>query len=271
MTSAEQGKAFLGAAGTWGVAGSTYDRFSAHFADALSHCVQRLAPKPGERVLDVATGTGWSARLAALRGARVTGLDYSETLIHSAREIAEGQGLHITFDVGDAQALPYADGQFDGVMSTFGVIFAGDPVLAAHELGRVCRSGGRIALAVWAREGSVSTLGREVLSKFSPRTTDAVPPSPYEWGSQVRLQDLLGADFELQFEEASTVLREPDGEAVWELWQDTHGPTVSRLSHLDEATIADYKRAFVAFHERYRTDCGISMPREYLVVLGTRK
>lgn len=271
MASGDRNKELLRAATTWGVAGSNYEGFSAHFADALSHCVQRLAPRAGEAVLDVATGTGWTARLAAARGASVTGLDFSEELVASAREIAEQQALDITFEVGDAQALPYADSRFDAVISTFGVIFAGDPTQAAAEIARVCRPGGRLALAVWARNGTVATLAREVLAKFSPPPPDPPPPSPFDWGTAARLQQLLGADFELKVEEASTVLREPSGDAVWQLWLDTHGPTVTRVSKLDPDTATAFKNAFVEFHEQYRTELGISMPREYLVAVGTRK
>ena len=271
MAERNQYPELLGAAATWGVAGTTYEGFSAHFADALSHCVQRLAPRAGESILDVATGTGWTARLAALRGAKVTGVDYSEELVASAQAIAKQHHLCIEFDVGDAQCLPYRDGQFDAVISTFGVIFARDPVRAANELARVCRSGGRIALTVWASNGSVASLAREVLAKFSPLPPGPPPASPFAWGSEARLQELLGDEFDLKVEEATSVLREPDGEAVWELWLNTHGPTVTRVSKLDAETAAAFKNAFVSFHERYRTELGISMSREYLVAVGTRR
>ena len=134
-------------ASSWGVASSAYEKFSEDFSDALYHCVQRLDPQKGEVVLDVATGTGWTARLAAARGANVTGLDFSEDLIVAAREIADRQGLQIQLDVGDALRLPYADGHFDAVASTFGVIFASPHEIAARELAGVCRPGGRLALA----------------------------------------------------------------------------------------------------------------------------
>jgi SAM-dependent methyltransferase len=206
-----------------------------------------------------------------LRGAKVTGLDYSESLVASAQEIAKQRGLDIEFDVGDAQALPYPDGHFDAVISTFGVIFTGEPERAAKELARVCRPGGRLALAVWTRNGSIATMAREVIAKFSPPPPNPRPPSPFAWGTEARLEELLGAEFDLKIEEASTVLREPDGESVWQLWLDTHGPTVTRVNKLDADTVTAFKNAFVAFHEQYRTELGISMPREYLVAVGTRR
>jgi ubiquinone/menaquinone biosynthesis C-methylase UbiE len=271
MTENTQKTGLLTAAATWGVAGSTYERFSEHFADALAHCVQRLAPSEGEAVLDVATGTGWTARLAAARGARVSGIDYGEELILAARELAQRQGLDIVFDVGDAHALPYPDNNFDAVVSTFGVIFAGNPEQAARELARVCRPGGRLGLAVWSKDGAIATLARKVLAKFSPPLPQPRPPSPYAWGTEARMTELLGSAFELQFEHSITMLREPDGDAVWRLWLDTHGPTVTRVNKLDPESRAAFKKAFVDFHEQYRTALGISMPREYIVAVGVRK
>ncbi len=103
-------------ASSWGVTGAAYERFSEHFADALFHCAQRLAPRPGESLLDVATGTGWTARIAAARGAHVTGIDYSEEMIVAARKIAQHCGVTITFDVGDAHQLPYPDNSFDAII-----------------------------------------------------------------------------------------------------------------------------------------------------------
>ncbi|MDH5394597.1 MAG: class I SAM-dependent methyltransferase [Gammaproteobacteria bacterium] len=146
-----------------------HDRFSEDFSDALQHCVRRLNPKPDEWVLDVATGTGGSARLAATKGCRVIGLDYSEVLIKAARTLALDRHLNIQFDVGDAQQLPYADQSFDAVMSTFGVMFAAKPELVASELARVCKPGGRLALAVWHSDCTLARLSREVVLPFSPK------------------------------------------------------------------------------------------------------
>jgi len=114
-------------------------------------------------------------------------------------------------------------------------------------------------------------LAREVIAKFSPPPPNPPPPSRFAWGTEARLEELLGAEFDLKVEEASTVLREPDGESVWQLWLDTHGPTVTRVNKLDADTATAFRNAFVAFHEQYRTELGISMPREYLVAVGTRR
>jgi len=259
------------AASSWGATGGSYERFSEDFADALYHCVQRLDPRPGEKVLDVATGTGMVARYAATRGAAVTGMDFSEELILAARAIAPRHRLEIKFDVGDAHDLPYSDESFDAVISTFGVIFAGRPEVAAKELARVCRPNGRLALAVWASNGTLATLAREVFARFSPPPPDPPPPSPYAWGNELRMRELLETDFELQFEHASTILRAPDGDAVWRLWNEAHGLTVSRMKALDDEGQKAFRSAFIAFHDQFRTDAGIAMPRDYIVAIGSRR
>lgn len=256
-------------ASSWGVTGAAYERFSAHFADALFHCAQRLAPKPGESILDIATGTGWTARILAEKGAKVTGIDYSEDLIVAARKIAKQRGLSISFDVGDAHQLPYPDNCFDAVISTFGVIFVNQPEVAAREIVRVCRPGGRLALAVWSSDCILEKLVKEVFSVYSPPPKNP-PPSPYAWGSEARLNELLGESFDLKFEHGSTILREPDGESVWQLWRESHGLTVTRLSALDGESQNAFRDAFIEFHNRYNTDLGIAMPRDYIIAVGTK-
>lgn len=255
---------------SWGATGAAYEKFSEHFADALAHCVQRLVPQPGESILDVATGTGWTARLLAERGAGVTGIDYSESLIVAAREIARYRGLPVSFDVGDAHQLPYPDNDFDAVISTFGVIFVSQPEIAARELARVCRSGGRLALSVWSRDCTLRKLAKEVFSIFSPPAIDP-PPSPYAWGDEARLNELFGDYFDLRFERGSTILRAPDSESVWKLWKRAHGLTVTRLDALDEESRIAFRDAFIEFHDRYKTDLGIAMPRDYIIVVGTKR
>ena len=138
-------------------------------------------------------------------------------------------------------------------------------------MARVCRPGGRLALTVWMKQGTLADLGREVFTVYSPPPSDPPAPSPYAWGSEDRLNELFGSDFDLRIEPGCTVLREPDGESIWELWKQTHGLTATRLGALDEETRIAFKQAFIEFHEKYRTDHGISMPRDYLVVIGTRQ
>ena len=141
------------AAAVWGRGGKDYDEVSFAISDALAHAAQRLNARAGERILDVATGTGWSARNVARRGAVVTGVDISPELLAAASDLSQHIRPPIEFRLADAERLPFDDGAFDGVISTFGVMFAINQEAAAAELTRVCRSGGRLVLATWAPAG----------------------------------------------------------------------------------------------------------------------
>ena len=117
----------------------TYDAISKGIADSIEHAVLRLDPRPGERILDLATGTGWTSRLVARRGATVIGADIATDLLAAARANATAAGLSIDYQVGDAERLPFKDGEFDAVISTCGVMFASRPEKAAREMARVER------------------------------------------------------------------------------------------------------------------------------------
>ena len=135
----------------WG--NGPYERITNTIRDIHSVVIERIDPKPGERVLDAATGTGAVALLAAERDADVIGMDIAPALIDTARELAAEKDVTVQFEIGDAEAMSYEDESFDAVTSTCGVMFAPDHAAMAGELGRVTRSGGRIALACWTPEG----------------------------------------------------------------------------------------------------------------------
>ncbi|MNM36101.1 Ubiquinone/menaquinone biosynthesis C-methyltransferase UbiE [compost metagenome] len=141
-----------------------------------------------EQVLDVAAGNGNATLAAARRGCLVTSTDYVPELLKRGEERARAEHLNVTFQVADAEALPFADGTFDAVISTFGVMFTPDQAQAAQELARVCRSAGRIGLANWTPQGFVGqmfkTLGRHV-----PPPAGALPPS--RWGDEEQLRVLF--------------------------------------------------------------------------------
>ena len=124
------------AATMWGRGGKDYDEVSFAISDALAHAAQRLNARAGERILDVATGTGWSARNVARGGAVVTGVDISPELLAAARDLSGHIRPPIEFRLADAEQLPFDNGAFDGIISTFGVMFAINQVAAAAELGR---------------------------------------------------------------------------------------------------------------------------------------
>jgi ubiquinone/menaquinone biosynthesis C-methylase UbiE len=142
------------AAATWGAGGLAYDRVSENILDAIDHLVARVAPQPGENCLDVATGTGWTARRIKRRGANVIGIDIGAGVIEAAKELA----ADIDFRVGDAEQLDFPDEAFDIVTSTFGVMFVARPEEAARELARVCKRGGRLGICTWPPADTVEGL-----------------------------------------------------------------------------------------------------------------
>lgn len=254
----------------WSSGGDAYDAISRQIGTALEHCVARLDPRPGETILDLATGTGWTSRLVAQRGADVVGADIAGDLLAAASERAKKEGLEIDYQIGDAEKLPFADEQFDGVISTFGVMFASRPEAAARELARVCRRGGRIALATWLPDSSVFKMFL-VMRPFMPAPPSPAPPSPFEWGNTDRVRELLSDHFDLHFEEGVATYFDRDGAAIWEAFVAGYGPTKALAKSLDEVRRRDLKQAFIAFHENYRTELGIRVPRQYLITLGKRK
>jgi SAM-dependent methyltransferase len=258
------------AAATWNAGGQHYDRISQTIADSIEHCVIRLWPQPGEHVLDVATGTGWTARRVAARGATVIGIDLGADLIEAARAAASEARLKIDFRVGDAEKLPFEDQSFDVVISTCGVMFVRNPEAAAAELARVCKKGGRVGLTTWPPDGTVSGLFK-VMKPYMPEPPSPPPPSPFDWGIRERVKQLLGSSFDLRFETGTTVLREPSGLVVWELFVAGYGPTKSLAASLDPQRREHLKRDFIAYHDGFKTELGVAMPRDYLVTIGIRK
>lgn len=256
-------------AAVWSAGGRDYEEISRGIADALEHCVLRLNPQPGERILDLATGTGWTSRILARRGAAVTGVDIAVDLLDVARARADAEHLPIRYDLGDAEQLPYDDGAFDAVVSTFGVMFASRPEAAAAEIARVCRTDGRIALTTWTPEGNVHELFA-IMKRFMGAPSPSAPPSPFEWGRVERIRQLLGRAFMLRFEEGTSFYREPSSDAAWQTFSRGYGPTRSLVASLDTDRRAALRADFTAFHAGFDTELGISVPRAYWLTVGTR-
>ncbi|HWL67897.1 MAG TPA: class I SAM-dependent methyltransferase, partial [Geminicoccus sp.] len=145
--------------------------------------------RAGTRVLDVAAGNGNATLAAARRWCEVTSTDYVPALLDRAAERAEAERLPVTFKAADAEDLPFADGSFDAVLSTFGVMFTPDHARAAAELARVCRPGGRIGLANWTPDGFIGQLFKLIGRHVAP------PPGlrpPSLWGTRTHLAELFG-------------------------------------------------------------------------------
>jgi SAM-dependent methyltransferase len=202
------------------------------FEPGAAEFIARLGLGARESVLDVACGTGNLAIPAARAGARVTGLDIAPNLIAQARLEARMAGLPIAFDVGDAEALPYGEGQFDTTVTMFGAMFAPRPERAAAELVRVTRPGGRIAMANWTPGGFVGRLLRAHTTVVPP---PAGVPSPLLWGDE----DTVRARFGERVASLSCARRTLElrfsfpPAAVTELFATCYGPTVATLRATD--------------------------------------
>jgi ubiquinone/menaquinone biosynthesis C-methylase UbiE len=144
-----------------------------------------------ERVLDVAAGNGNATLAAARRGCKVTSTDYVASLLDRGAERARAEQVDVKFQVADAEALPFENGSFDAVLSTFGVMFAPDQAKSASELARVCRSGGRIGLANWTPDSMVGQMFK-VLGRQLPPPPGVQPPSL--WGVEEHVRSLFGRE-----------------------------------------------------------------------------
>ena len=256
-------------AAVWSSGGTHYNEISRGIADSIEHSVFRLDPKPGERILDLSTGTGWTSRVVARRGASVTGVDIASDLLDAARAAAAAEGLRIDYRLGDAESLPFEDGAFDAVVSTVGVMFATRPEAAAAELTRVCRKGGRIALTTWTPDGNVFGMF-SVMKRYMPAPPTPAPRSPFEWGRVERVRALLGDGFDLRFERATSFYREPSAEAAWTTFSTGYGPAKSLAMSLDPNRLEQFRDDFIAFHKTFATELGICVPRDYLLTVGVR-
>ncbi|MFI6988319.1 class I SAM-dependent methyltransferase [Nonomuraea wenchangensis] len=145
---------------------------------------------PGDRVLDVAAGSGNAAIPAALAGASVVAGDLTPELLEAGRALAAQRGAEVEWEQADAEALPYADGEFDTVMSCVGVMFAPHHQASADELVRVCRPGGTIGLINWTPEGFIGQMFAAMKPYVAPPPPGAQPPPL--WGSEGHVRALLG-------------------------------------------------------------------------------
>jgi SAM-dependent methyltransferase len=249
-----------------------YQNITDTLTDIHERVVERLDPQPGETWLDLATGTGAVAELAARRGARVTGLDLAPALIETAVERAREQQLEIDYVVGDCEALELEDASFDLLSSTCGQMFAPDHAATARELTRVVRPGGRIALANWRPDAGVHDLFK-LMAPFQPAPPPAGAGMPFDWGREEHVRDLLGDGFELTFEEHVSTVRLESGEAYWQLFATSYGPTRVLAESLDDERREELRRSWADFFDANHRDDegGIAHPRPYLLVLGTRR
>lgn len=227
--------------------------------------------RAGDKVLDVATGSGNAALAAARCGTMVTGIDYVPALLERARIRAMAEGLMAEFREGDAEALPFKDGAFDAVLSVFGVMFAPDQEKAAAELLRVCRPGGTIALACWTPDGFLGEMFRTMARHVPP---PAGLRSPMEWGSEARLRELFGDGVSaLLVQPRIYTFRFRSAEEYVHFFREHYGPTLKAFAAIDPAAQERLRRDLVDTVRAYDRRGGsgpIAVPGMYLEMIAIR-
>jgi ubiquinone/menaquinone biosynthesis C-methylase UbiE len=230
---------------------------------------EALDLRAGQRVLDVACGSGNGALAAGRRFCDAVGVDFVPALIERARERAAAERLPTTFEVADAEHLPFEDASFDVVLSIFGCMFAPDQEQAASELVRVCRPGGRIGLANWTPDGMWGQLF-EIHGRYLPPPPGLKPPTL--WGTEGRLGELLGPVRDLRVRRRTAAFRAPSAHRWFEFFRTWFGPTIKVLEGLDESGREQFTRAVLAELERRdRADDGTLVAEaDYLEVVAIK-
>jgi SAM-dependent methyltransferase len=227
-----------------------------------SHITSLLKIQPGESVLDIACGNGNTAITARQKGARVTGVDITPELLEIAKEeerIASVSGIE--WKEGDAQNLPFEDESFDVVLSTFGHMFATQPELAAKELVRVTKKGGRIGLATWPPELAIGAIFR-TNAKHLPKNLNS-PPSPILWGNPDVVEKRLNGISQIYFERGTVTFPILSPNHFWEFMSNKYGPLIKSikvLESLDNSNEPESLRAdFLKAIGPYFVDNGIRL------------
>ena len=253
----------------WGT--GRYQNVTETITDIHERIVDRSHPRKASAGSISRAAPGRSPSGQPKAGADVTGVDLAPALIETAKERASERGLEIDYRVGDCENLEFEDGAFEVVSSTCGVMFAPDHEASARELARVVKPGGRIGLANWTpAEKGLAAIFR-IMRPFQP-----TPPEgagyPFDWGDEQHVNDLLGDAFELELERSISPLRLPNGEAYWELFVTSYGPTRALAESLDDERREGLHRSWVDFADTELADNGeIEHAREWVLVYGTRR
>lgn len=251
----------------WGL--GDYPTFGAQIDAVSERAVARAGVAEGERVLDVATGTGNAALRAGRRGAHVTGLDLSPGLLTIARQRAAAEQFEIEFIEGDAESLPFPDGGFDRAISVFGAMFAPRQELAAAELLRVVRPGGAVVLTAWTPE---SVMGRMIALNRDLVPASAQVPSPAQWGDEDHARAMFADASEVVVERESVTLGAESVEAHIASIESNLGPIMAARSALEPEGRWDEGRSrLYELHAgaNQASDGSMAIPAEYLMVVAT--
>jgi SAM-dependent methyltransferase len=248
-----------------------YAHFAGYLEPGALAWLARLEVGPGTRMLDVGCGAGQTAIPAARAGADVTGVDIAANLIAHARERAAREGLRAHFDEGDAEQLPYPDASFNLVISMFGAMFAPRPDLVAAELLRVCRPGGRIAMANWTPQSHVAQQFK-IIGSYAPPSPLMV--SPLKWGDEDTVRERLsGGTSALTLRRLTYPMQYPFPPAeVADFFLTYFGPAVRALAALEGDAKDALRRDLAALwtSNNVATDGTTLVNSEYLDVQGVR-
>jgi SAM-dependent methyltransferase len=227
---------------------------------------------PGDRVLDVAAGTGNAAIPAAATGATVIASDLTPELLEHGKAVAAERGVDLQWQEANAEALPYADNEFDTVMSCIGVMFAPHHQPAADELVRVCKPGGTIGLISWTPEGHIGQLFA-AMKPHVPPPPPGVQPPPL-WGSEDHVRDLLGerVDYVLTERRTLPVNHFADGAAFRDYFKSVYGPTISAYRAIgdDAERAAALDAAIAGVGDRFLVGPS-KMEWEYLLLVARKR
>lgn len=245
-------------------------------APAAESFVARMALESGARVLDIACGTGNATIPLARRGASVTGLDMTPHLLEEARTRADREGLHIRFDEGFAERLPYPDGSFDVLVSMFGIMFSPLPAIVVSEMARVLRPGGRLALANWTSSSGFGGKMSAVVGRHLPPPPQSAI-SPFLWGEEATVRDRLQADFEA-VETSVVALKwelQRSAAASAEFFAKNSGQLQLALGRLDAskqaALLHDLKQLWIDSNLSTNGESHTLISNEYLETLAIRR
>ena len=245
-------------------AAGDYGALSEHIDDVGEYIVGRAGVTTGMDVLDVACGTGNAALPAARAGAEVTGLDLVPDLLEGGRRKAADAGVEIEWVEGNAEELPFPDGSFDRVFSTFGHMFAPRHRQTADEMARVCRQGGVIGICCWTPEGVAGEIFRASGSYMPPPPDFAMPP--ILWGPEEHVREMWPSATGFEFERRDTTLEWDSVEGFADYFVDRFGPLVTARQMLGDG-FQDLRRDIVTiWDQRNAADDGtFRLAQEYLV------
>ncbi len=256
---------------TWSA--GDFDAIAQRIWEVGDNIVARVGVKEGERVLDVACGTGNAAIPAAAEGGIVTGVDITPELLEDAKRNAEKYGVEAEWIEGDAQDLPFEDSTFDVVISTFGCMFAPDHAKTAAEIVRVLKPGGRFGIVAWRPEGNIGKFFLTV-SKYAPAAPEGFQPPPL-WGVRDHVTEIFApTGAELSFTNGAAHWRfESVGETVAE-YSEKFGPIVMLRPALEaDGRWADLLADLEAMYQDVNsaTDGGVEFEGEYLITQGNER